>query len=170
MVLAIRQRRDFSVFESSCHLSIPARTVEALQGPHCPFQCWMSNGEAANTSFKVRFWAEPTRNRTLVYLFISRRSTHSNTGSFLPRTYESAFVQWMLLIREYVNVAYLAFENHQFSITTLWVQEKFAINVLRPRSAISCSFSVLYFLAVLRILLNFTALHVKQFVKNYQQK
>ena len=45
---------------------------------YCPFNCWTSSREAVNTNF-YSLWYDPTGNRTQVYRFSSRRSTHSTT-------------------------------------------------------------------------------------------
>ena len=45
-------------------------TVEAS---HCPFNCWTSSRKAVNTNF-CSLWLDPTRNRTRVCHFSSRRS------------------------------------------------------------------------------------------------
>ena len=74
--MARRQRRDLSVFESSCHL--PACLPHTAEASHCPFDCWTSSRKAVNTNF-YSLWFDPTRNRTRVYRFSSRRSIHSTT-------------------------------------------------------------------------------------------
>ena len=49
VVLASRQWRDCSVFESSCHL--PTCLPHTVEASHCPFNCWTSSREAVNTNF-----------------------------------------------------------------------------------------------------------------------
>ena len=77
--MARRQRRDLSVFESSCHP--PTCLPHTLEASHCPFNCWTSSREAVNTNF-YSLWFDPTGNRTRVYRFSSRRSIHSTTDRF----------------------------------------------------------------------------------------
>ena len=47
------------------------------------FNCWTSSSEAVNINF-YRLWFDPTGNRTRVYRFSSRRSTHSTTERLFP--------------------------------------------------------------------------------------
>ena len=74
--MARRQRRDLSVFESSCHL--PICLLHTMEASHCPFTCWTSSRKAVNTNF-YSLWFDPTGNRTRVYRISSRRSIHSTT-------------------------------------------------------------------------------------------
>ena len=74
--MARRQRRDLSVFESSCHL--PICLPHTMEASHCPFSCWTPSREAVNTNF-YSLWFDSTGNRTRVYRFSSRRSIHSTT-------------------------------------------------------------------------------------------
>ena len=76
VALARRQRRDLSVFESSCHL--PICLPHTMEASHCPFNCRTSSREAVNTNF-YGLWFDSTGNRTRVYRFSSRRSIHSTT-------------------------------------------------------------------------------------------
>ena len=62
--MARRQRRDLSVFESSCHL--PICLPHTMEASHCPFNCWTSSREAVNTNF-YSLWFDSTGNRTRVY-------------------------------------------------------------------------------------------------------
>ena len=77
--MARRQRRDLSVFESSCHL--PTCLPHTIEASHCPFNCWTSSREAVNTNF-YSLWFDSTGNRTRVYRFSSRRSIHSTTDRY----------------------------------------------------------------------------------------
>ena len=70
VALARRQRRDLSVFKSSCHL--PTYLTHTVEASHCPFNCWMSSRGAVNTKF-YSLWFDATGNRTPVYRFSSRR-------------------------------------------------------------------------------------------------
>ena len=81
--MARRQRRDLSVFESSCHL--PTCLPHTAEASHCPFNCWTSSREAVNTNF-YSLWFDPTGNRTRVYRFSSRRSIHSTTDRLITIT------------------------------------------------------------------------------------
>ena len=74
--MARRQRKDLSVFESSCHL--PTCLPLSAEASHCPFNCWTSSRKAVNTNF-YSLWFDPTGNRIRVYRFSSRRSIHSTT-------------------------------------------------------------------------------------------
>ena len=74
--MARRQRRDLSVFESSCRQ--PTCLPHTMEASHCPFNCWTSSREAMNTNI-YSLWFDPTGNRTRVYRFSSTRSIHSTT-------------------------------------------------------------------------------------------
>ena len=78
VALATRQRKDFWVFESSCHL--PICQPLKVEASHCPFNCWTSSKEAANTNFYCR-WFNPTGHRTRVCRFSSTRSIHLTTNN-----------------------------------------------------------------------------------------
>ena len=87
--MAKRQRRDLSVFESSCHL--PTCLPHTMGASHCLFNCWTSSREAVNTNF-YSLWFDSTGNRTRVYRFSSRRSIHSTTDRSKLATGVSFFV------------------------------------------------------------------------------
>ena len=74
-----RQRKDLSVFESSCHL--PTCLPHTAEASYCPFNCWTSSRKAVNINFYSLCY-DPTGNRTRVYRFSSRRSIHSTTKAF----------------------------------------------------------------------------------------
>ena len=71
--MARRQRRDLSVFESSCHL--PTCLPNTAEASHCLFDCSTSSSEYQF----LYLWFDPTGKRTQVYSFRSRRSIHSTT-------------------------------------------------------------------------------------------
>ena len=52
--MARRQRRDLSVFESSCHL--PTCLPHTVKASRCSFNCWTSSREAVNSNF---YWTRP---------------------------------------------------------------------------------------------------------------
>ena len=92
--MARRQRRDLSVFESSCHL--PTCLSHTVEASHCPFNCWTSSREAVNTNF-YSVWLDPTGNRTRVYRFSSRRSIHSTTDRLNLNFYAFMLI-WVFML------------------------------------------------------------------------
>ena len=72
----IRKSFHLSVFELSCHR--PTCLSHTAEASHCPFNCWTSSREDVNSNF-YSLWFDPTGNRTQVYRFSSRSSTHSTT-------------------------------------------------------------------------------------------
>ena len=74
VTLARRQRRNLSVFGSSCHQPTCQPLTIKTYNSHWP--CWTSIRKTVNTFF-FALLLDPTDNRTLVYRFSSRCSIHS---------------------------------------------------------------------------------------------
>ena len=100
--MARRQRRDLSVFESSCHL--PTCLPHTAEASHCPFNCWTSSRKAMNTNF-YSLWLDPTGNRTRVYRFSSRRSIHSTTDRLKPKNiFEKKIIKGKCWLNKLLNL------------------------------------------------------------------
>ena len=79
--LARRQRRDFSIFESSCHLHSAHRSTTLWRLHIDTFLRSAFSREAVKINF-YRVWFDPTGNRTRVYRFSNRRFIHLTTDRF----------------------------------------------------------------------------------------
>ena len=78
IALARRERRDYLVFKSSCHLL--TCLLQMVEASCCPFICWTSSRKAVNTNF-FSLWFGTAENQTRVYRFC-RELYHLATDRF----------------------------------------------------------------------------------------